>query len=61
MRGILGFISTIAVFVVVCAFVTNISRVVLGARIGIVPYELHLAGAGVFLSLIHISEPTRPY
>ncbi len=51
MRGILGFISTIAVFVVVCAFVTNISRVVLGARIGIVPYELHLAGAGVFAFL----------
>jgi len=45
MSGGLLFIARIAVFTVVFMFVTNLARVILGSRIGILPYHVYIAGA----------------
>ena len=55
MSGGLLFISRILVFLVVFVLVTNIARVILGARIGIVPYQVHIASALVFTFLAILS------
>lgn len=55
MNGVLLYIARIAVFTVVLVLVTNFARVILGARIGILPYHVHFFGAGVFFTFAILS------